>query len=47
MLPPNVPPSVPPSNEGYLYEPPPTPMWIPLVIIVLFLGIAAVVLRRL
>jgi hypothetical protein len=40
---PNVPPNVPPSNEGYVYEPAPTPMWIPLVIVVLFLGIGAVV----
>jgi hypothetical protein len=36
-------PSVPPSNEGYTYEPSPTPRWIPLLIIVLFLGIGAVV----
>ena len=42
-VPPSVPPNVPPSNEGYLYEPAPTPMWIPLVIIVLFLGIGALV----
>ena len=36
-------PNVPPSNEGYTYEPSPTPRWIPLLIIVLFLGIGAVV----
>ena len=36
------PPSNPPSNDSYIYEPPPTPRWIPLLIIVLFLGIAAV-----
>jgi hypothetical protein len=36
-------PSVPPSNEGYTYEPSPTPRWIPLVIIVLFLGVGALV----
>jgi hypothetical protein len=36
-------PNVPPSNEGYAYEPSPTPRWIPLLIIVLFLGIGAVV----
>jgi len=36
-------PNVPPSNEGYIYEPSPTPRWIPLLIIVLFLGIGAVV----
>ena len=40
---PNVPPNVPPSNEGYVYEPAPTPMWIPLVIIVLFLAIGTLV----
>ena len=36
-------PSVPPSNEGYTYEQSPTPRWIPLVIIVLFLGFGALV----
>jgi len=40
---PNVPPSAPPSNEGYVYEPAPTPRWIPLVIIVLFLGVGALI----
>jgi len=39
---PNVPPSA-PSNEGYVYEPPPTPRWVPLTIIVLFLGVGALV----
>jgi hypothetical protein len=39
---PNVPPNAPPSsNETYVYEPSPTPRWIPLVIVVLFLGIGA------
>src|SRR5690242_13665550 len=37
---PNVPPNAPP-NEGYVYEPTPTPRWIPLVIVVLFLGVGA------
>ena len=40
---PNIPPNVPPSNEGYAYEQAPTPRWIPLVIIVLFLGVGALV----
>src|SRR5947209_2435569 len=40
---PNIPPNAPPSNEGYVYEQAPTPRWIPLVIIVLFLGIGALV----
>ena len=40
---PNIPPSTPPSNEGYVYEPAPTPRWIPLVIIVLFLGVGALI----
>src|SRR5689334_22440513 len=40
---PNVPPNAPPSNEGYVYEPAPTPRWIPLVIIVLFLGVGALI----
>lgn len=40
---PNVPPNAPPSNEGYIYEPAPTPRWIPLVIIVLFLGVGALI----
>ena len=39
---PNVPPNAPPSNED-VYEPAPTPRWIPLVIIVLFLGVGAVI----
>jgi hypothetical protein len=38
---PNVPPNAPPSNETYVYEPSPTPRWIPLVIVVLFLGVGA------
>ena len=38
---PNVPPNAPPSNETYVYEPAPTPRWIPLVIFVLFLGVGA------
>jgi hypothetical protein len=39
---PNVPPNAPPSSsETYVYEPSPTPRWIPLVIVVLFLGIGA------
>ena len=40
---PNVPPNAPASNEGYVYEPTPTPRWIPLVIIVLFLGVGALI----
>ena len=40
---PNVPPNAPPSNETYVYEPTPTPRWIPLVIVVLFLGIGALI----
>jgi hypothetical protein len=40
---PNVPPNAPPSNEGYVYEPAPTPRWIPLVIIVLFLAVGALI----
>ena len=40
---PNVPPNAPPPNEGYIYEPAPTPRWIPLVIIVLFLGVGALI----
>ena len=40
---PNIPPNAPPSNEGYVFEQAPTPRWIPLVIIVLFLGIGALV----
>jgi len=40
---PNVPPNAPPSNEGYVYEPAPTPRWIPFVIIVLFLGVGALI----
>lgn len=40
---PNVPPNAPPSNEGYIYEPAPTPRWIPLVIIVLFLGVGTLI----
>lgn len=40
---PNVPPNAPPANEGYVYEPAPTPRWIPLVIIVLFLGVGALI----
>lgn len=38
---PNVPPNASPSNESYVYEPSPTPRWIPLVIVVLFLGVGA------
>lgn len=38
---PNVPPNAPPTNESYVYEPSPTPRWIPLVIVVLFLGVGA------
>ena len=40
---PNVPPNASPANEGYVYEPTPTPRWIPLVIIVLFLGVGALI----
>ncbi len=40
---PNIPPNAPPPNESYIYEPAPTPRWIPLVIIVLFLGVAALI----
>jgi hypothetical protein len=40
---PNVPPNAAPSNEGYVYEPAPTPRWIPLVIIVLFLGVGTLI----
>src|SRR5579885_838772 len=40
---PNVPPSAPPSNESYVYEPAPTPRWIPLVIIVLFIAVGALI----
>lgn len=40
---PNIPPNAPPSNEGYVFEQAPTPRWIPLVVIVLFLGIGALV----
>jgi hypothetical protein len=40
---PNVPPSAPPSNENYAYEPEPTPRWIPLVIIVLFIAVGALI----
>src|SRR5579864_5456236 len=40
---PNIPPNAPASNEGYVYEPAPTPRWIPLVIIVLFLGVGALI----
>jgi predicted nucleic acid-binding Zn-ribbon protein len=40
---PNVPPSAPPSNETYVYEPAPTPRWIPLAVIVLFLGVGALI----
>ena len=39
---PSIPPNA-PSNGGYAYEPAPTPRWIPLVIIVLFLGVGALV----
>lgn len=38
---PNVPPNAPPSNESYIYEPAPTPRWIPLVVVVLFIGVGA------
>ena len=38
---PNIPPNPAPSNESYVYEPSPTPRWIPLVIVVLFLGVGA------
>jgi len=40
---PSIPTNAPPSNGGYAYEPAPTPRWIPLVIIVLFLGVGALV----
>jgi hypothetical protein len=40
---PNVPPNASPSSESYVYEPVPTPRWIPLVIVVLFLGLGALV----
>jgi len=40
---PNIPTNAPPSNGGYAYEPAPTPRWIPLVIIVLFLGVGVLV----
>lgn len=38
---PNVPPNAPPSNDSYVYEPSPTPRWIPLIIIVLFIAVGA------
>src|SRR5246127_5804468 len=40
---PNIPPNAPASNESYVYEPAPTPRWIPLVIIVLFLAVGVLI----
>jgi hypothetical protein len=40
---PNVPPSAPPSNESYVYEPEPTPRWIPIVIILLFIAVGVLI----
>ena len=40
---PNVPPSAPASNDTYVYEPAPTPRWIPLVIVVLFLVLGGLI----
>lgn len=40
---PNVPPSSSPSNDTYVYEPAPTPRWIPLVIVLLILVLGGLI----
>ncbi len=40
-VPPNMPPNAPPSNESYTYEPAPTPRWIPILIVLLFIAVGA------